>query len=397
MDIKYGPYSPSRLTTATCPYLFHKTYIEKDPTTRIQGVAAARGAAVHEVLENMTKVMLQQESGKEANFTKEMIRTYVTDAIHNNPVAYSEVADITDMAIKYAQNPPPMLTKDAEVEARFAVKLEEGKIVECGYDDPAALARGRADIQMISDDLKTAFIYDHKTQPNKEEADTFQLGFYAWVMLRSNPYLQTVKTVLNFVRYGKYSEPYEWSRDQLDAIEDEVMTRIGIIESMESWDAAPYHNCQYCPVIRNCPLMKDLFDYDSDGNLRSKNNSLDILGNTAQAVKVAGFINVLDELRNKLTKDLKEHVKKAGVGIAIPGKVYEYRGSNEVNWDEANKTMKNDLCAIFHKYGIDPLKYMSFNSTASRGVWKIGEEGLVKELAEKLPRKLSTTFRGYKT
>ena len=103
------------------------------------------------------------------------------------------------MCHRYINRPPAILTTDAETELRFAVKFElddagnvvtyedpritrhykipgkfdvEGnqvweerpvirpKIVPCDYNDPDALARGRADIMMISDDTTYAMVYD---------------------------------------------------------------------------------------------------------------------------------------------------------------------------------------------------------------------------------------------
>lgn len=394
MKVVYGPYSPSRLDTATCPFLFKKTYIDQEPRARTQSLAAARGAAVHEVFEKMTKMMVK--SDKEVSFTKNMLQEMVVEAVKANPQAYPETRDILDMAIRYAKKPPYMLTTDADVEARFGVKMGEEGIVESSYDDPNTLARGRADIQMISDDLKTAFIFDHKTQPNIEPADTFQLGFYAWVMFRSNPYLQTVKTVLHFARFGYYSEPYEWTREQLEGIEDEIMTRIMIIENCQDWSPIPYKGCQYCPYLTECPINKEYFEVAEKGVV-PKPGSFKILGNTAQAVKAAGSVYILEEIVKKLKAELKDHVKKSGVGVAIPGMVFEHRVKDDVHWDKVNKTMKNELYKVFEKHGKDPRDYMSFNNTATNHVWKSeGAEALVKELAAKLPRKKSTTFKGYK-
>src|SRR5688572_25405175 len=108
------------------------------------------------------------------------------------------------MVNKYLKRPPAKLVKDATTEMRLAVKYEDGAFVECDYDDPEAFARGRADIMFISDDMSTAVVYDHKTQYNKEEADTFQMGFYAWVIAKQNPFLKEIHTVMHFVRFGDY-------------------------------------------------------------------------------------------------------------------------------------------------------------------------------------------------
>jgi len=396
-NLKYGPYSPSRLDVAACPYSFYRQYVDPDrPPRPPENLPQARGGAMHEVFEKMTELFKQ----KIYAIPKNKINDWVVAAVKAHPAAYQEIRLINEMADKYLLNPPKVLTEDADVELRMAVKLTPEGIVKCSYEDPQAFARGRADIMMISDDTTEAFVYDHKTQPNIEDADTFQLGFYAWVISKEFPFLDRIKTVLHFSRYGYYSEPYVWTKEDLLEVEREIFTKIGFIESYEgpisNWPATSNKHCQYCPFIKECPNFVDLFEFNEAGNLSTKRYLSLHEGGTAQAVKFAGYINTLDELLKSLKDDLKEFVGLYGA-VAIPGKVYEYRSSEGVNWDAVNKKLKNKAYEVFEKYGIDPKMFMGFSTTFSNGVWILENKALLEDLSKLFPRKVSVEFRGKKT
>jgi hypothetical protein len=395
MKLKYGPYSPSRLDTAICGYAFYRQYVEnKDkPKIKTESLPQARGSAVHEVLELVTK-RLQQGA---ASFSPTEVSEWVADAINRHPAAFKETQEILEMVRLYVNKPPAVLTADAGTELRLAVKLaDNGSFVECGYDDPDAIGRGRADIMMISDDTTTGLVYDHKTQPNIEEADTFQLGFYAWVISKIYPFLSEIKTVLHFVRYGCYSEPYVWTKEDLAKVEDEVMTRIMVIERRTEWVPTPHKNCQYCPFIGECPAMDEIIEKAPDGQIFLKKKDFKIMGDVTRAVQTAGYINVCEELLKALKDELKDHVRKYEAPVAIPGKVFEFRASEGINWDKINKSLRTQTYAIFEKHKVDPKAFMSFNQKTSSTVWMIENEALVKELAALFPRSLSSEFRGYK-
>jgi len=413
--LKYGPYSPSRLETATCPYSFYRQYIDKERrVTRREGVPQARGSAVHEVFEHLTHLMRSNLNGH-ITISSDEIQKLVTEAVIRHPAAYPEVKEILDMAMGYLNHPPKILTTDAEIELKVAVKLDPDGFKECSYDDPEAFVRGRADIMVMSDNVDKVYLYDHKTQPNIEGADTFQLGLYAWVISKVHPYLNEIHTILHFARYASYSADCIWvkndevrqrllEREDVDPkyvlsltdIEQEIMARISIIEGTRSWDEAiPHKNCQYCPVMSECPVVKEVLEFDGEGIPHMK--AFSILKDTGRAVKVAGYLNLFEELVKGFKEDLKEHVSYSGTPISIPGKTYCFRSSESVDWDHVNKKLKNKAYAIFEEYGIDPRQFMSFNQTASKSVWLLGNEELVKKLSEIFTRKVSTEFRGVRT
>lgn len=394
MKLKYGPYSPSRLDTATCGYAFHKQYIDPNrPERKYESLPQARGSAVHEVLARITQELLKGNSV----FTDDKIREWVAEAIALHPAAAEETKEILQMARLYLLNPPDPLAPDAEVEQSLAVRWENGEFVECDYSDPTAFARGRADIKMISEDLTHAIIFDHKTQPNMEDADTFQLGFYAWVIFKTHPFLQEIKTVLHFARYGKYSQPYIWKREELAEIEDELLTRIMINEARTDWSATPNKHCQYCPFIAECPAMEQYLERDDEGRLKPKKTSIKILGDTNKAVEIAGALNVLENLMSEMKKELRSHVEFSKSPIAIPGVRYGFVvKENVIDWDYANRHQREEMYRIFEKYKVDPRHFMGFSQTFSSKIWQAEKPRLAEELNAVLKRETKTEFRARK-
>lgn len=390
--LKYGPYSPSRLETGNCGLAFWSQYINPERVREKHGgLAQERGSAVHEVLEQVTKRLCEEPN---ATFSGEQVRQWVTEAVTKYPVAYQEVGSIIEMVKNYIRKPPKLLTRDAQTELRLAVKRSGDRFVECEYDDPEAWMRGRADIFMISDDTTIGLVYDHKTQPNIEAPDKFQMGVYAWVISKIYPFLSEIRTVLHFVRYGHYSEEFVWTKEMLAEIEDELLTRISIIEARQEWDPIPHAGCQYCDLKTSCPKLTGIIEPLPGGNYRVKKGSLDILGSTAKAVEVAGFINIAEEAIKVAKSNLRKHVENS-TPIAIPGKVWAFHPSEDIDWQKVNKFKKDKVCAIFEKHKVCPWNYMLFNKTSMGAVWLLEDKPeLVKELADNLPRKVYTEFSG---
>ena len=393
--MQYGPYSPSRLDVAVCGYAFHRLYVEpKTSLRKIESLPQARGSAMHLILADLTKEILQSPN---PTFTDKKIRDLVASAITQHPAAAQEAGEILRMARGYLLNPPADLLPDAEVEQDFAVKLVGGEFRPCDYDDPEAYARGRADIKMISDDTSYGVIYDHKTQPNIEHADTFQMGFYAWLFFINEPYVDEVRTILHFARYGKYSKPYVWKRGEIRDIEDEIITRIQASEERTYWGPTPNDKCQYCPLIAECPAQEPYLERDAEGRPRPKKGSLKILGDTNKAVELFGVMTVFENLVTEIKRELRAHVEFSQAPIAIPGRRFGFVvKEKQIDWDFANKHQREEIYKIFEKYKVDPKHFMGFSQSFTGKIWQAELPALSRELNNVLRREDSTECRASK-
>ena len=411
MKVKFGPYSPSRLETANCRYRFKKDYIDYEHTkkTREESEIQARGAAVHEVLERMTNCF---KTNRQHSFSPQDIQTFIADAVKNHPSAYAQTDSILRCAEMYIKRPPSVLTDDASTELRLAIKRTESGYEECDYLDPEAFARGRADVMMISDDTTTALVYDHKTQMNIETADTFQMGFYAWVISKIYPFLREIHVVLHFAQYGYYSKPVKylvkWNEEQiaqlpeeergqyksLERIEEEILTRVAIIEGTEDWEPLPNNHCQYCSYVMECPLLVERFAVNDKGEM-IPSNLPSLVTDPESARKVACAVHVIDNYVSHLKKQLKTYTSQ-NPPILLGDIFYGHKPSHGYDWDYLNKKGRADILKVFEKYNIDPADWMVFSSTGSKNLLKHKNSELLQAVKSVLPEKTTTSFGGFK-
>lgn len=412
MKLKYGPYSPSRLDTGICPFAFNNLYINPDPNfVKQENLPQARGSVVHEIFEEITKSFIQRK-----NFTKEDIRKLVQNAIIKHPAAYQETDEIIKMVELYLQKPPKDLVTDAGIEMKLAVKFtgdfyEDDKtfqdrkvsrpvFTECDYNDPEAFARGRADIMMISDDTTYAVIYDHKTQQNITTADTFQMGFYAWVISKIYPYLDEIHTVLHFARFGMYSERYVWTREELWAIEDQILTRIGVLENNLDWSTAIVHDkCQYCPFIANvtCPVVRNTLNIDENGMSRVDFRSVKTITSQTEAVKVASEIVTLEQYVSGLKTKLKEWVLFSGP-VALMGLIFQQKVEEKLDIKKlnANPELLEQFENICIEHGISPSMYKEISDARLKNAWMSEDQVFLQKLSGLIPRKITKRFDSFK-
>lgn len=404
--MKYGPYSASRLDSATCGYLFYHTYVNpRTDRKKIRSLPQDRGSAVHDILEYMTG---KYKENKDHPFftvpagnmldrptpTREMVEV-IQNAVNKYPASFEQVDVLENCAIRYARRRPDNVDEETGVELMLAVKREGDQLVQAGFDDPDAVMRGKIDLLFFSDDAKGVKIIDHKTQMNIEEADTFQMGVYAWLTSKCHPWLDHIESSLYFAQFGVYSDSVLWTKEDLDRIEYEIMSKIDIVEARDNWDPCPNYHCQYCDLVGECPALKDMIDVNPEtGFIKVKDDNTKILGDTNKAILLAQRIKVLETYVADAKKNLKSHIKEFGP-LSIPGTIYEFRAKEDLNWDKANKN-KKELKAILEKHNVDPIEYMGFSSTFSKKVALIEDDSLRKEFFGAIPRKTTTTFRGYK-
>jgi len=404
--MKYAPYSSSRLDSATCGYLFYHTYVEpRVDRKKIRSLPQDRGSAVHEILEYMAKAYKKDINHPfftvpaETRYAKpkptEEMQKAIQDAVNLYPASYQQIDVLESCAATFARRRLDIIDEETGVELMLAVKREGDTFVQCDFDDKKAIMRGKIDLLFFSDDAKGATIVDHKTQMNIEQADTFQMGVYAWLTSKCHPWLEEIESSLYFAQFGVHSEPVVWDKEDLARMEGEILSRIDIVESRTNWDPCPNHNCQYCDLVAECPALTNLVEVDKEkGFVMIKDDNVAILGDTNKAVYIAQMIKVLETYVNAARKTLRDHVKEFGP-ISIPGTLYEHRPKTEVDWKKANK-IRWDLKKLLVDNGIDPVEYMGFSATFSKDLALIDNDKLRKEIFDKIPTKTSTTFKGYK-
>jgi len=122
---------------------------------------------------------------------------------------------------------------------------------------------GTLDLVMLHS-LTEAEIDDWKSYYQVIDADTFQSKFYPFLLMCLNPFLEKVKFVLEFVRYGA-SRCAEYTRRDLPWLKELAQrerARQRELHELVSlgdrhWKASPGRHCTWCPLLLNgCPVAE---------------------------------------------------------------------------------------------------------------------------------------------
>lgn len=384
MEIKYGPYSPSRLDTASCPHRFKRQYIDRDIKDH-GSHESRRGNVVHEVFEDITKGWI----GKATMKWEAVLEVLTAKMTEYQIIDRNDRMLCIEAAQAYMDNPPRGLEHILGTEEHLAVKWQGKKLVECSWTDPDCFVRGKADILMIRGN--TAIIVDHKTQPHIETSDTFQMGFYAWLVKILYPYVEEVETILHFCRpeLNFYSKAFTWTPELIRQIETEATMEINMIEGYTEYPTVSNFYCKYCPVKLECPEIEKLQSLKTSYGKTTKGPLL----SATQAQEAAQVINVVDEGRAILNKKLQSFVKEVG-SVQIHGKVYGFSATE--SYEVKGSAEKRALMELLGNKGLDPYAYMKVDITALKKSWRGLDEASLQEIQALLTPIKKTSFRGRK-
>lgn len=388
MKLKYGPYSSSRFETATCPLRFSRVYIEKSVEDK-DSRATRKGNAIHETFEMITKGWIDNKP-----LSKDVIFKIVSEKIKEYHVDPEDIKLCIDATICYLSNPPKDIEDIIGTEEHLSIKMVDGKYAQCDWEDPECLYRGKIDILKMKG--TSAFIVDHKTQPHAETADTFQMGFYAWLVSKYYPYVTEIHTQLHLCNpfLNFYSKPYKWSLQELQDIELEIECRTKIAEGIdpEKADAVANFHCNYCPVVLECPKIASLSKLRTQyGNIKKAP-----LVDAQAAVEIASILTVVDEGRKVLNARLQDFVKNIGP-VVIPGKEYTYKTSKKHTVKEGKL---KELIDFLTESGIDPYKngIVKIDMESLENLWRSTSAQFLEKIRNNyLDQEISTRFSGTKS
>lgn len=379
---RYGPYSPSRMDSAACPARFHAEYIA-DTRVRGESIVSKRGNVVHEVFEDITKGIMR---GK--YLTWEQVEKLLADRIAGYALTDMGEIDFCIRACKtYMGNLPAGYDKIIGTEEKIAIKRghdgwEEGTWEDCDF-------RGKIDILKI-DGNRASFI-DHKTQPFVETADTFQMGFYAWLISVIYPQVDTVESVLHFASpdINHYSKPFMWDKELLENIESQSKIMAMTVENLTSYEAIPNYFCQYCPILLECGVAEKFYGKRSAyGKLKNAP-----VRSGQEAIDLASTLTVVDEGRKVLNKRLQAFTKDIGP-VMIRGKEYGYNTTE--SYEPRDESAMFVIFDIIKATGMSPMKFFKLDATAIKGIWRFLNETDIKKIKEQLRLVKKSRFAGRK-
>ena len=432
----YGPYSPSRLITAKCPSRFFGQYVRKD---RVVGasVNADRGNAIHEVL---SKITLSRSGG--LTITPKQVNDWISEAVGKYPASYQQIDLVRDSAHAYLANPSPYANAGTLCEKSFAVQLWE----ECTFDDDVVKARafveteytraglsggdfffgGHIDQLSIDEEVRLITVLDHKSTPsaNENEDHNFQVGAYAWLVSLFYPKYQ-IRTVIHYChpRLNFYAPPVYWTYEDLQEMEQYILSRAYAIEAMETFPSVPGTGCGYCHMIQECSLYAKVSEQKSKGSLDMNVRSFDDL------LRLAKELHVVDAMSGEITKALKEGINTLcpTEGVDIGGVWYGYKASEEsVDWQATDKKIREEserakskleegnckneedrkdcekialyenLDNLLARYGVRSENFKAYNNQKLKNLWKLDKPELFEVLSKFIVKDRSTRFGAHK-
>jgi hypothetical protein len=427
LKLEHAPYSASKLLVASCPARFQGRYVLKDRIIA-DTHAAARGSAIHLVLEYITRAWLNEET-----ITPEIINRWVEESIGKFPAAYDNIKMVKDAAVRYLANPPKNIIKSTvQPEVRLAVKrVEEPSFMDDvtpqyayvkvphtidGKPNPEAYFSGIMDLLWVDEEIKTVFVLDHKSTPSASDNSDFQfqLGCYAFLASLFYPGYK-IGTILHYAHpeLDFYAPPVFWEEEDLFDIEQEVHMRIRGIESFVEYPALPGTPCTYCHMVQQCPEYMAIEAQNARGgiNLNARN--------TDELQKLAGQLLVTGKLYDQMNKTLKQALEDQNLsGIAVNGTWFGFKaGDKSVDWaatevkikqevERAKLTPENpesvaliemgDLAGMLKKYGVTPDAFKNWNGSKLKALWKLDKPELMQLMGKFVVYDKSTRFSGYK-
>ena len=241
------PLSQSRRGDMACELLYVQKHVVGIELGESQ--PAARGIEIHELLATYIDHLV---------VTKRRTDLEVFDTLTQG------LGDDAREAISRFRN-SHAFDPDKIVATELHIALDEDfrPIEENGDDARNASYEGTLDLVMLHS-LTEAEIGDWKSYYQIIDADTFQSKLYPLLLMCLNPTLESVKFVLEFIRYG-VSRWVEYTREDVPRLMDLARGERArqrslhdlALRSSRPPKASPGRHCAWCPLLLNgCPIAE---------------------------------------------------------------------------------------------------------------------------------------------
>jgi hypothetical protein len=371
--------SPTFLQNAACPLNLKLTYVDKVEDHFLR-VSTIRGSAAHEAIADLTKMAVDEEMPFNELTDDDVIAAVQKHTPHE---IYAELGNI----LRWVR-----LWRDRYQYSKDLVGFEERLAV---YDTPnwdeapwdEADIRGILDWIEINNVHRHCIITDYKSRAgilSQGELDAHeQLSFYAWLVSKFYPHVETFTVRIWYLQYGFAGETSRTAQ-QIADYEDQMRLQIAKVLDIQSWDPIPGDHCGVCNFIHMCPVAKDLGPVPPE-----------IISQT-QAVEAASRIRVMEVLTSEMKKKLRKYVV-ANDAVRIGGDfVYGFKAHTSKAWD-VRKVQE-----VLQRFGMD-LPGADIVNLDKRKITKLiksarnnENEELADALEELAYKETSTDFKGYK-
>lgn len=140
---------------------------------------------------------------------------------------------------------------DKHCELKLGVAKRDGKFAPCDFFAKDVWWRGIADLLIVNEEKKQAWLVDYKTSKNAKYADTKQLDLLAGAVFTHFPKVVSIKSALLFVvsnEMVKKEHEYIMRSSYLNCMEPELM-RLDAAMRTGVWNPNSGPLCKFCPVV----------------------------------------------------------------------------------------------------------------------------------------------------
>jgi len=212
-----------------------------------ESVPAARGIEIHQFLATYINHLVAARRSTDLEVFDALMKGAGTEAL--------EVLE------KFRENHSFDPEKILATELHIALDEDFLPIEHPRDDGQIAEYEGTLDLVMLHS-LTEAEIDDWKSYYQIIDADTFQSKFYPLLLMCLNPSLESVKFVLEFVRYGA-SRSVEYTRKDLPWLKELAQRerarqrKLHGLNRSRKLKISPGRHCTWCPLLLNgCPVAE---------------------------------------------------------------------------------------------------------------------------------------------
>lgn len=135
-------------------------------------------------------------------------------------------------------------------ELKLGVAKRDGRFVACDFFAKDVWWRGIADLLIVNENKKVAYLVDYKTSKNAKYADTKQLDLLAGAVFVHFPKVMEIKSALLFVvseEIVKKEHEFMLKSSYLNCMEPELI-RLDAAMKTDVWNPNSGPLCKFCPV-----------------------------------------------------------------------------------------------------------------------------------------------------
>jgi len=361
---KYTPYSYSKISLfQKCPYAWKLAYLDhiepkKHPSLEL-------GSLVHKIIAVYIESLKDRAEQSNHSLLEKIIAQYAGDKQDELLPFLSSIKSFILL---------PSIEPQVEIELAL-----DSNFLPCDFQSDDAFVRGKIDYTYVIED--TAVVIDWKTNqvlPCEDEIKKdWQTRFYTLLLDPLLPDNVTKFVVeLNYLRHSKVRK-LEIPRDSVNEVRKWILSCVEKIESEENFSPTPGDWCSLCGYLHRCSVARSVLAPVAEEplieKLPEKINSLE------QAIKLAGALKVIDQVRTKVHNLLKEWVAEHGP-VQISGEVLDFHKSETVKWETPEQ--KAALAALLVRNGVNKEEIWDLFSVNKTAVCSFLKKKNLKHLLE---------------